>query len=119
MVVYHDETSDVRIVVNGQVLEQVKKFKYLVQWIKVEGRCECEIKNQIEIARSTFIKMRDVLTSRKLRLEIRKRLVRCHILFTFLYVSESWILNKQMEYKINAFEMWIFRRMFMISHLDR
>ena len=33
-----DETPDVRIVVNGQVLEQVKKFKYLGQWITDDGR---------------------------------------------------------------------------------
>ena len=88
------------------------------QWITDDGRCKCEIKNRIEIARSTFIKMRDVL-SRKLHLEIRKRLVRCYVLSTFLYASESWILNKQMEDKINAFEMWIFQRMFRILHLDR
>ena len=52
-------------------------------------------------------------------LEIGKRLVRCYVLFTFLYASESWTLNKQIEDTINAFEMWIFRRMFRISHLDR
>ena len=46
-----------RIAINGQVLEQVKKFKYLGQWITDDGRCECEIKNRIEIARSTFIKI--------------------------------------------------------------
>ena len=69
--------------------------------------------------RSTFIKMKDVLTSRKLHLEIRKRLVRCYELSTFLYAPESWTLNKQMEDKINAFEMWFFRCMFRISHLDR
>ena len=45
MVVCRDETPDVRIVINGQVLEQVKKFKYLGQWITNDGRCECEIKN--------------------------------------------------------------------------
>ena len=57
MVVCCDETTVVRIVVNGQVVEQVKKFKYLGQWITDDDRCECEIKNQIEIATSTFIKM--------------------------------------------------------------
>ena len=119
MVVCRDETPDVRIAINGQVLEQVKKFKYLGQWITDDGRCECEIKNRIEIARSTFIKMRDVLISRKLHLEIRKRLVRCYVLSTFLYASESWTLDRQIEDKINAFEMWIFRRMFRISYLDR
>ena len=39
--------------------------------------------------------------------------------FHLLYVSGSWTLNKQMEDRFNTFEMWIFRRMFMISHLDR
>ena len=68
MVVCRDETPDVRIVVNRQVLEQVKKFKYLGQWITEDCRCECEIKNGIEIARGTFIKIRDVLISRKLHL---------------------------------------------------
>ena len=83
MVVCRDETPDVRIVVNGQVLEQIKKFKYLGQWITDDGRCECEIKNRIELAKSTFIKLRDVLTSRKLHLEIRKRLVRYYVLSLF------------------------------------
>ena len=44
MVVCCNETAVVRIVVNGQVLEQVKKFKYLGQWITGNGRCECEIR---------------------------------------------------------------------------
>ena len=74
------------------------------------GRSECEIKNQIEMARSTFIKMRDALTSRKLYLEIRKRLVRCYVLSTLLYASESWTLNKQMDDKIIAIEIWILTR---------
>ena len=60
-----------------------------------------------------------MLTSQKLHLEIRKRLVRCYVLSTFLYASESRTLDRQIEDKINAFEMWIFRRMFRISHLDR
>ena len=110
MVVCRDETPDVRIVVNGQVLEQVKKFKYLGQWITDDGRCECEIRNRIEIARSIFIKMRGVLTSWKLHLEIRKCLVRCYVLSIFLYTTKSWTLYKQMEDKINAFELWIFRQ---------
>ena len=63
--------------------------------------------------------MRDVLTSHKLHLEIRKLLVRCYLLSIFLYASESWTLNEQVEDKIDAFEMWIFQRMFTISHLDR
>ena len=68
---------------NAQVLEQVEKFTYLGQWITEEGRCQCEINKRIEIAKSTFIKTRDMLTSRKLHLEIKKRLVRCYVLSIF------------------------------------
>ena len=39
MAVCRDETPDVKIVVNGQVREQVKKFRYLGQWIIDDGRC--------------------------------------------------------------------------------
>ena len=57
MVKCRDKTQDVTIIVNWQVLEQIKKFKYLGQWISDDDRCECETKNRIEIARSTFIKI--------------------------------------------------------------
>ena len=71
MVVCRDETPDMRIVVNWKVLQQVNKFKYLGQWTTDDGRCQCQIKNRIEFGNSTFIKITDVLTSRKLNLEIR------------------------------------------------
>ena len=45
----------VNIMVNGQKLEQVQKFKYLGQWITEDGRCYfLEVKTRIEIARSAF-----------------------------------------------------------------
>ena len=75
--------------VNGQKLEQVQKFKYLDQWTVDDGRCDLKVKTIIEIARSAFIKLRDVLTSKRLSLSLRKRLVHCYVLSTFIYASES------------------------------
>ena len=88
------------------------------QQITEDGRCEVEVKRRIEIARSSFIKMRDVLASRKLRLETRKRLLRCYVLSTLLYAAETWTINKEVEKRINAFEMWLFRKMLRISYQD-
>ena len=105
--------------VNGQVLEQVSKFKYLGQWITEDGKCDLEVKCRIEIAKSTFTKMRDVLCSRSLDVGLRKRLIRCYVLSTFLYASETWTLNKDLESRINAFELWIYRRMLRVSYADR
>ena len=48
------------IKMNGQILEQVKKFKSMAQWIKENGLCDLEVKTRIEMARSAFKKLRDV-----------------------------------------------------------
>ena len=41
------------------------------------------------------------------------------VLSTFLYASETWTLNKDLENRINAFELWIYRRTLKISYVDR
>ena len=50
---------ELNIFVKGQKLEQVKKFKYLRQWITDDGRSDFEVKSRIEMARSSFIKLKD------------------------------------------------------------
>ena len=112
------EERSAKIYIDGKVLEQVKSFKYLGQQITDDGKCETDIRSRIEIARGVFLKMRDVLTSKSLTLKTRKRLVRCYVLSTFLYSAETWTITTDMENKINAFEMWIYRRMLKISYQD-
>ena len=121
MVVCRDKNEQHRVSINlnGQVLEQVDKFKYLGQLITDDGRCDQEVKCRIEIARSSFIKMRDVFCSKSIALPLRKRMVRCYVLSTFLYAAESWTLCKELEDRINALELWIYRRMLRVSYKDR
>ena len=44
------------------------------------------------------------------------RLVRCYILSTLLYASETWVLNAETEGRIKSLEMWIYRRMLKVPH---
>ena len=92
-------------IVAGKDLDQVRGFKYLGQLITDDGKCDKEIKRRIAIARSSFINMKDVLTTRKLTLNTRKRLVRCYILSTLLYASETWVIGAELEGKIRSLEM--------------
>lgn len=62
--------------------------------------------------------MKSLLTSRKLSIQTRKRLVRCYVLSTFLYAAETWTIDKENWKKIQAFEMWLLRRMLKISYTD-
>ena len=108
----------VEITVDGKVLEQVKQYLYLGHIITEDGKCEVEIKRRIEIARSNFISMKNLLTSRTLHLNTRKKLIKCYVLSTFLYASETWTINQIMWDKIEAFEMWMWRKCMKISYTE-
>ena len=108
----------VEITVDGKVLEQVKQYLYLGHIITEDGKCEVEIKRRIEIARSNFISMKNLLTSRTLHLNTRKKLIKCYVLSTFMYASETWTINQIMWDKIEAFEMWMWRKCMKISYTE-
>ena len=99
-----NEECKVSIKVEGKELEQVKSYTYLGQQITEDGRSDTEIRKRIEIARQSFINMKSVLTSRKLKIETKKRLIRCYVLSTFLYESETWT-NRRAELKKDSAEL--------------
>ena len=74
-----------------------------------------DVKCRIEVARNSFVKLRDVLASRQINIELRKRISRCYVLSTLLYASETWTLNKDLTSRLEAFEMWCNRRMLRLS----
>ena len=113
-----EEECKIDINVDGKILEQVKKYLYLGHMITEDGRCETEIRRRLEIARTNFMNMKNLLTARVLRLATRKKLIRCYILSTLLYASETWAINQIMMEKIEAFEMWIWRRCLKISYTE-
>ena len=59
--------------------------------------------------------MAKILTSRNISTELRSRIAKCYIWSTFLYGAETWTLTKVTSDKLEAFEMWLYRRMFRIS----
>lgn len=102
--------SDITIKVEGQKIEQVKKFQYLGAWITDDGRCEVEIKARIAMAKLAFSKKK-VLLTRSLSRELKKKIIKTVIWSTALYASETWTLRKDDMKRIEAMEMWIWRRM--------
>jgi len=98
-------------------LENVDSFKYLGSILTNNGRCTCETKCRIAMAKAGFNKKRTLFTS-TLNLELRKKLVKCYIWSIALYGAETWTLRAVDQKHLESFEMWWWRRMEKISWID-
>ena len=104
----------INISLEGSPIHQTNSITYLGSLIIEEGRCEKEVKRRIEIARRAFRKMNKILTSKKITIDTRNRLCVCYVWSTLLYCSETWTLTKIIMKKLQAFEMWMLRRILKI-----
>jgi hypothetical protein len=107
----------VKIMIDQKQLENVELFKYLGSMLTNDGRCSCEIKCRIAMAKAAFIKKRALFTS-TLDLELRKKLVKCYIWNIALYGGEILTLRAVDQKHLESFEMWCWRRMEKIGWTD-
>jgi hypothetical protein len=103
--------------IDQKQLENVESFKYFGSILTNDGRCTCEIKCSIAMAKATFNKKRTLFTS-TLNLELRKKLVKCHVWSMALYGAETWTLRAVDQKHLENFEMWCWRRMEKINWTD-
>ena len=86
------QPSPVAITINQKQLENVKCSKYLGSMLTEDGRCTCEIKSRIAMAKATFNKKKNIFTS-KLDLNLRRKLVKFYVWSMALYGAETWTLR--------------------------
>src|SRR6478672_2404518 len=118
MVVSRNGRERVNITVAGQNVEQVSKFRYLGSLISEDGRCLDDVKPRIGMAKDAFNKRKELLT-RSIRVDRRKRLVKTLVWPVVLYGCETWTMRKKEINRLNAFEMWVWRRMGKVSWIDK
>ena len=82
------QPSQVTHMIDQKQLENVECFKYLGSILTNDGRCTCEIKSMIAMAKAAFNKKKTLFTS-KLDLNLRKKLVKCYIWSMALYGAET------------------------------
>jgi hypothetical protein len=101
---------EISILIEGQNLEQVTKFKYLGAIITENGKCDEEVRMRIGMAKDAFYKKKELLTKGFNR-SLRKRIVKATIWTVAMYASETWTLRKEEIRRLEAFEMWVWRKM--------
>jgi len=112
-----EEVGEIRA--GAGVLERVDSYQYLGTSVTKDWRSTTEIKRRIAMAKEAFGKGRNLFCSPVLKLDLRKRLAKCYVWSTLLYGSEAWTMGKREMSRIEAFEMWVWRRMERISWKDK
>ena len=119
VVTKHKEVPKCRILLNGREIEQVSQFKYLGSIITSDGRSDKDIRTRIGMAKSAFMEMKQILTSKKISKETRLRILKCYVWSVLLYGAETWTISKDMKKKLEAAEMWFYRRMLKVPWTDK
>ena len=107
-----------KIIIEGQRVEQVTQFKYLGSIVSSDGYCEKDIRSRIAMGKQAFTNKRRLLTS-TLNLDLKKRIIKCMVWSVALYGAETWTMTQADRERLEAFEMWIWRRMLKISWVDK
>lgn len=116
MIISRNQNVSIPISINGEILNNVYQFKYLGCIINAKLDTETEIKARIEQARGNFIRMRNILCDQHLDLELRCRLSKCYVWSTLMYGAETWTLKVSSMNRLEAFEMWTYRRILKIPY---
>ena len=101
-------------------LETVRDFIFLGSKITVDGECSHEIKRRLLLGRKAMTKLDSILKSRDITLSAKVRLVKSSQVFpVVMYGCESWTIKKAERWRIDAFELWCWRRLMRVPWTAR
>ena len=87
--------------------------------ITADGDCSHEIKRCLLLGRKVMIKLDSIFKSRDITLPTKVRLVKAMVFPVVMYGCESWTLKKAERRRINAFELWCWRRLLRVPWTAR
>ncbi|KAG1699292.1 putative phosphoenolpyruvate synthase [Nymphon striatum] len=110
-------TQGIKITVDGQKLEHVKEYTYLGSVVNENAKCLTEVRKRIGMAKTSFWKCKEFLR-RDLALTLKKRLLDCYVKSVAAYGCEAWTFSKEIIARINALQLWCYRRMLKVKYTD-
>ena len=100
-------------------VETVPEFIFLGSKITAGGDCSHEIKRRLLLGRKVMTNLDSILKSRDITLPTKVRLVKAMVFPVNMYGCESWTVKKAERQKINAFELWCWRRLLRVPWTAR
>ena len=86
-------------------------FIFLGSKITADGDCSHEIKKCLLLGRKVMTNLDSILENRDITLPTKVRLVKAMVFPVVMYVCESWTIKKAERRRIDAFELWCWRRL--------
>ena len=99
--------------------ETVRDFIFLGSKITADGDCSHEIKRCLLLGRKVITNLDSILKSRDITLRTKVRLVKAMVFPVVMYGCESWTIRKAKHWRIDAFELWCWRRLLRVPWTAR
>ena len=100
--------------IDGETMGTVRDYYFLCSKITADGDCSHEIKRRLPFGRKTMTNLDSILKSRDITLPTKVHLVKAMVFPVVMYGCESWTIKKAEHQRIDAFELWCWRRLFFL-----
>ena len=95
----------------GETMETVTDFIFLGSKITVDSDCSHEIERCLLLGKKAMTKLNSILKSRDITLQTKVRIVKAMVFPVVTYRCENWTRRKAEPRRIDALELWCWRRL--------
>ena len=105
--------------IDGEKVETVSDFIFLGSKITADANCGHVIKRRLLLGRNFITSLESILKSRNITLSTKVHLVKVMVFPVVMYGCESWMVKKAEHRRIDAFELWCWRRLLRVPWTAR
>ena len=105
--------------IDGETVETLSDFIFLGSKITADGDCSHEIKRRLLFGKKVMTNLDSILKSRDITFTTKVCLVKAMVFPVVMYGCESWTLKIAERRRINAFELWCWRRLLRVPWTAR
>ena len=105
--------------IDEETVETVADFIFLGYKITADGDCSHEIKRRLLLGRKVMTNLDSILKSRDITLPTKVRLVKVMVCPVVMYGCDRWTIKKAEFRRIDAFEVWCWRRLLRVPWTAR